>query len=252
MSASADQYLRSVLKAHACDHSGALAVANREIAPVVQAWGGSALLDIRLSGSVEKGTANAGSNDLDLFIRFSSTVETTLYNLYDGLLNVAAQRWQTRAQNVSIGVQCQGYHFDLVPARLQPGYRDWHWLWRSKARTWTQTNVERHIQTVRDSGRIEEIRILKLWRTQAGLDLPSFLLELAVIEALRGRSFNTLSANVLHALEWISNRIETVRLVDPANSSNIVSADLTGSERRAVALAAQRARHAQYFSEIVA
>lgn len=80
MSAFADQYLRAVLAAHACDHSGALAVANREIAPVVQAWGGSALLDIRLSGSVEKGTANAGSNDLDLFIRFSRAASRQVFH----------------------------------------------------------------------------------------------------------------------------------------------------------------------------
>lgn len=196
----ADEYLRSLLVTYQVDADGARAAAQRDIMPVLEAWAADQLLEVRVSGSVAKGTANAGTNDMDLFVALGSTTPGTLREIYTSLFNVARQYWPARAQNVSIGVQCSGYHFDLVPGRLQAGYQNWYSLWRSKAQNWTQTNVQRHIETVANSGRTQEIRILKRWRTVAGLDFPSFVLELAALEALAGRRHGELAANVWAAL----------------------------------------------------
>jgi hypothetical protein len=57
-------------------------------------------------------------------------------------------------------------------------------LYRSKPNTWTQTNISTYISHVVNSGRTDEIRILKIWRQLHGLTFPSFFLELAVINAL--------------------------------------------------------------------
>ena len=73
---------------------------------------------------------------------------------------------------------------DLVPGKRQNALSDDHSLYRRKADTWTKTNVLTHARTVVGAGRADEIRILKLWRNQKGLDLPSFYLELSVIRAL--------------------------------------------------------------------
>lgn len=250
----AETYLRSLLtkyRVDASDGSPLVRLANEQILPVLQQWRGQDLLDIRLSGSIAKGTANAGANDMDLFVPLRSAAQGNLGEIYRSLFNVCGQFWTTRAQNVSVGIQCGGYHVDLVPGKLQNGYTNWFSLWRNKANTWTQTNIDLQVQTVANSGRVDEIRILKLWRTLAKLEFPSFALELATIEALKGRRQGQLADNVWFALGWLQTHIETVRLVDPANTNNVVSDDMTLVEKRAAAQAAARARTAKYYSELV-
>lgn len=247
----ADQYLRNVLAQYQVNAVAAQAVAQQQIAPFVQHWAGQYLSGIQLSGSVAKGTANAGANDMDLFIAMSSTTPGTIKDIYESLHDLAAARWPTRRQNVSLGIQLVGFHFDLVPGRMQPGYQNWFSLWRNRAQTWTQTNIALQIQAVAHSGRTEEIRILKRWRTLAGLDFPSFVLELAVLRALHGRRLGDLANNVSAALDWLRDNMRTAQLVDPANTKNVVSDDLSANARAAIATAAGAARAQPYFSKFV-
>jgi hypothetical protein len=188
---------------------------------------------------------------MDLFVAMSSNTPGALRDIYESLYTLAAQRWPTRRQNVSIGIQVGGYHFDLVPGRLQPGYQNWFSLWRSKAQTWTQTNVALQIQTVANSGRTDEIRILKLWRTLAGLDFPSFILELAVLQALHGRRLGDLANNVSAALDWLRDNMRIAQIVDPANTNNVVTDDLSASDRWVIASAAGAARAQPHFSNFL-
>ena len=247
----ADQYLRYVLTTYQVNAAAAQAVAQQQIAPVVQQWAGQYLSGIELSGSVAKGTANAGANDMDLFIALSSSTPDTLKEIYESLHDLASARWPTRRQNVSIGIQLAGFHFDLVPGRKQSGYQNWFSLWRNKAQTWTQTNIELQIQTVAQSGRTEEIRILKRWRTLAGLDFPSFALELAVLQALHSHRRGDLANNVSAALEWLCGNMRTAQLLDPANTNNLVSDDLSATDRAKIAIAAGFARRQANFSNFV-
>lgn len=97
----------------------------------------------------------------------------------------------------------------------------------------------RHVAFVRSSTRLVEIRAAKIWSQLHGLDFPSFYLELAVIEALHGHRTGRPSANFMASLQWIADYLPSARLVDPANTNNIVSDDLTLAEKR---LIAQQAR----------
>jgi hypothetical protein len=248
---SPDDYLRSLLNRYKVDSAGARSVAQHQIAPILRAWGGTHLRDIRISGSIAKGTANAGANDMDLFIELTHTTPIDLQGIFESLLGVATQYWPAQRQNVSVGIRAGGYHFDLVPARLQAGYQNWFALWRDKAKTWTQTNVELQVQTVARSGRTEEIRILKRWRNLAGLDFPSFALELSALRALNGQPIGKLATNVSKVLSWLGANIETARLIDPANTNNIVSDDLTAAERSAIARAARAARAKPHYNDFV-
>jgi hypothetical protein len=248
----ADEYLRELLTKYRTDAAAPRAIADAAIYPVLQRWAGGHLRDVRLSGSVAKGTANAGGNDMDLFIELADDTPHSLQFIYASLLREATQHWPGAcAQNVSVGITCVGFRFDLVPARLQRGYQNWYSLWRNRAQTWTQTNVEMHIQTVQQSGRIEEIRLLKLWRTLAGLEFPSFILELAAIEALKGRRLGDLASNLSYALSWIGDNMLTVQLVDPSNTNNIVSDDLTPAEKLEISMTAQHARACRTFSDFL-
>jgi hypothetical protein len=146
-----------------------------------------------------------------------------------------------RKQNVSINVCVGAYDVDLVPAKRQDNQGRDHSLYRRKADTWTKTNVDKHIATVRAGGRLLETRILKLWRNQKRLEFPSFYLELTVIEALRYSRAGTLSARVASVLEYLCGSFVNARVIDPANTGNIISDELTVTEKHAVKRAAETA-----------
>lgn len=108
-----------------------------------------------------------------------------------------------------------------------------------------------HVDTVRNSGRLKEIRAIKIWRMLRGLDFPSLYLELFAIEALSGRSRMALADNVLHVLRTIGSSLASTRIVDPANTNNILSDDLTQSEKRQIATHADQSAREQYWENII-
>ena len=72
-----------------------------------------------------------------------------------------------------------------------------------------------------------------------------------MIEALKGRTVGNLAANVMTAFEYLRDRFPNARVVDPANSNNIVSTDLSSTAKAAIATAAGTARAAKTWGEIV-
>ena len=205
-------------------------------------WGNGYLLGIEPSGSFGKDTANRSSTDIDLFLTLSSSTPDTLAQIRNSLGNCLNQHgYQYRDQNVSLGINVAGNKVDLVPGKRQGQYGTDHSLFRRRANTWTKTNIQTHINLVRNSRRTEEIRAIKLWRDQWGLDFPSIYLELAALEALRGKPVGRLSENVADVLRYLSVRLTATRIVDPANTNNVISDDLSISGKQAVAAAAKRA-----------
>lgn len=229
-----DQYVQSALQRYVVNRGQAQSLAER-IAPSIRTWAGSQLSNLTYSGSYAKGTGNTISTDVDLFISLRADTQNSLKDIYGSLFNLAqSQGWSPRSQNVSIGISVSGRKIDLVPGRIQSGYQNYHSLYRRKADSWTQTNVKIHIDTVAKSGRVEEIRAIKLWRDLHNLAFSSFYLELSVIEALKGRSTNALASNVMHALNDLATNLSERRIIDPANSNNIISDDLSPIEKTAI------------------
>ena len=182
----------------------------------------------------------------------SSNTPGTLADLYGTLFNAVTQAgYIARKQNVSIGITVNGYKIDLVPARRQSQYGNDHSLYKSKAGSWTQTNINSHINHVKNSNRIEEIRLSKIWRQLHNLEFPSFYLELAVIDALKYSTAGNLSANFLKVLEFFRDSLPSTRYVDPANTNNIISDDLTAAQKIAISSQARLSRNQQNWRRIV-
>lgn len=250
---SADEYLGGILVRESVDRSINSPVRGvaQTIAPAIQKWSAGYLNSVSASGSFAKGTANKSGTDIDLFLSLTSNTPSTLKEIYDSLFNAMTQAgYSPKRQNVSINIRVGGYDVDLVPAKRQDAYSSDHSLYRRKANTWTKTNVDRHIAVVTGAGRELETRIVKLWRNQKGLDFPSFYLELTVIEALRGAG-GTLSSRVWRVFEYLRDSFSTARVVDPANTNNIISDDLTAAEKGAIKRAAETALAAKTWGEIV-
>lgn len=205
-----------------------------------------------MSGSRAKGTAITLSSDLDIFISLSSSSIGTLSDIYNSLFNyIYSQNIECRKQNVSIGIIYKGKNVDLVPGKRQHNYGDDHSIYRNKQNTWTQTNITTHINTVINSNRNIEIMATKIWRKRHGLDFPSIFLELSVIEAVKNLYHCDFDNNFWETLKWLSSNITSIRIIDPANSNNIISDDLTNIEKRAIAHMASVSLQKRDWNEII-
>lgn len=248
-----DEYLQNILQRESVDTGPYSPVRSvqAKIEPAIREWTGNYLSGISPSGSFAKGTANHSGTDIDLFISLAQHTPDALKEIYDTLFKKMTEKGYTpRRQNVSINIKVNGYSVDLVPAKRQDTYSDDHSLYRRKADTWMKTNVTKHVSHVKQGGRINETRIVKLWRNQKGLDFHSFYLELTVINALAGQ-YGTLSNNVLKVFQYFRDTFLNARVVDPANTNNIISDDLTAAEKAKVKATAEQALQAQNWNQIV-
>lgn len=256
---SADRYLQNILARETVDTGLYSPVRGVQdiVMPYLQQWGGQYLMAVSPSGSFAKGTANKSGTDIDLFVSVAPGTPNTLKEIYGTLFNKMEQAGgQPKRQNVSINIKVTvsgvTYSVDLVPARRQ----DWndfdHSLYRRRADTWTKTNVDTHIRHVSTSFRTQEMRVLKLWRNQQKLEFTSFYLEMTVIEALAGANYNSLADNVWKVFGYLNTKFENARVLDPANTNNILSDDLTLDEKRKIKAAAARALAASDWNQIIA
>ena len=240
----ADQYLLSLVRRETVDTGQSSPVRGviGVLRPALVKWGNNYLAGIAPSGSFAKSTAIRSGTDIDLFLSLRAETPDNLRDIYKTLFNAMQQAGYTpKKQNVSINIKVGAYDVDLVPAQRQDNVSSDHSLYRSKKDSWTKTNVQKHIATVRAGGRLLETRLLKLWRNQKGLDFPSFYLELTVIEALRYSQLSSPSDQVRRVLEYLRDSFVNARVQDPANTNNIISDDLTVAEKSAIKSAATRA-----------
>lgn len=140
-----------------------------------------------------------------------------------------------RKQNVSIGLEYQGHDVDIVPAK-RVNSQNWdrkndHYLWSTKKRNRMLTNIQKHIDIVKSSNAQDEIILAKLWKKKHNIDISSIYLEMLVIDSLKNNKTYSLDRDFLTTLKYISDNIVNKKVVDPANSNNIISDTLMHREK---------------------
>jgi hypothetical protein len=220
----------------------------RRLTPLLHSWGGDLLESVALSGSLAKGTALRGG-DVDVFLSLSPRLRAPLAAVHASLLN-HFRDFLPQPRNVSLRIRFEDRHLDLVPGRGREGSTH-HTLWQVRRNTWLQTDVAEQIRYVRLSGRLDEILALKIWRRRHGLRFPSFCLELAVIHALSSAPRLPLAASFLEVLRFLATDFPSARLLDPANSNNLVSDTLSEAERCRIAGAARISLNVAAWTEIL-
>ena len=224
--------------------------------PLLRGWSYHKYLEsVTLAGSHAKGT-DLKDSDFDIFLRLSPDAPGPLSAMQTSLWHRLQPVYQPVIRNVAVRIIFEGRSIDLVPARRRDTCDI---LWQARHNTWLKTDIEKQIRYVRSSGLIDEILALKIWRRRHALRFPSFLMELATIHALsRARgdcppiSKNQLCTNRSSApksagcpleisqsfpalLHFLATDFPTTRILDPANSNNIVSDLLTDVERLRIA-----------------
>lgn len=249
---SGQAYLTTILTNYAVNTSNNQHI-KTSFAPAIKQWANTNLLDFDFSGSTAKNTAVSCSSDVDFFISLSSSTTDTLANIYNSLFKKLSSYTDVvaRKQNVSIGVSWQGHNIDFTPGKKWSGNTSDHSLFKNKSTSWALTNVQKHINIVSSSNRIEEIRLTKIWRHNHSLDFPSIYLELFVIDALKGCQQGNLDANFQIILAALESSIQTKRIIDPSNTNNIISDDLTAADKKAIADTAHTSAQSRTWSNVV-
>ena len=252
----ADEYLQILINKYrvpsAAQGTPEFKAAN-SIYPIIQRWADNQLREVTFSGSNAKGTAIRGRTDIDLFISLKSETNETLKKIFSSLYNYMIRNGNssTKKQHVSIHLVHSSIEVDLVPAKHFGGNTEDHWLYVNRPnRERTKTNVNKHINLVRSSNRINEIILTKIWRLNHKLDFPSFYMELVVIEALKSKRAE-LAENFWTVLEYLSSSFVSARFIDPANLNNIISDDLTDTEKKYIAIQAKKSRSEKLWESIV-
>lgn len=219
------------------------------------------LTDCYYSGSLAKGTNTSLGSDCDIFLSYTSTWGIGLENLYKDVYSAIEKTKSNfsavvlkginiksiRRQNVSIGVTVtkkssfnssnpSEISIDVIPAKKQSTLEDDHdhSLFITTKKSWTKTNVQEHINLIKNSRRIKEIKLTKIWRDLNKLNFPSFYLELVVIEALKDSSFDDLSNNLKKIFIYLKDNFVGALFIDPANTGNRISDDLTQEEKEKI------------------
>lgn len=194
---------------------------------------------IREGGSKAKGTMIKESYDLDLTSYFAHDDDTggeTLEEIYDRTDEALEKKYATTRKGSAIRVRDSkdtDLHVDVVPGRFVEGKKGDVFLHRTTGdKERLKTNLDVHVQHVKDSGVIEAIRLMKLWREREKIKVKTFVLELLVVEMLVDKKDASLTDQLRHVWTEFRDNPEDLKVVDPANREGNDLSDLLNDDVR--------------------
>lgn len=209
-------------------------------------WAGDWLIEVKKSGSCAKGTAISLSSDIDYFVSVHEQFKVRLGGLervYDSLYDsLRSYGYEVRKQNVSSRVFLGDLKIDVTPGSSILSNAVEHSIYVSKIKSWRKTNVDKHIDDISKSRRLNEIKLIKIWRELHQLEFPSIYLEYLVIDILMNQPFGSLESNFRYTLSRLSDSEHNplfFRVADPASPRNILSDLLDRSEKDKIIFQAQ-------------
>jgi hypothetical protein len=250
-----DQYAASIVeKYRVVPDSNSTSHRAANVIPVLKQWGKQHLLGLTLSGAYAKNTAITLSSDVDVLVSLSPIADMEMKTIYWNLFKyLSDQDLHPHTRDVSIRLRSGGFNVDVIPA-CREGESSGNALlslFNKRSGQAVRTDIARHIHLVANSGRQQEICALKIWRERRSLDFPSLYLESTVLHALSSERFGQLADNVLTVLRYLSHRFEQEVVADPANADNILSNDLSASEKKAIATAARDALYEENWKKML-
>lgn len=204
-------------------------------------------------GSFGKNTMISDAFDLDIVAYWPSDCGYSLKGIYDSVGNTLRKHWDfVNPKNVGWELPFQGgFHIDVVPGRAIDSTFKYANLYRRDTDSSLQTSINVHIDTVRNSGRRDTIRLMKLWRAKRKVPFnKSLALELLTIEGCKGVQTDQLEKQAIASLTHIRDSIMTTSIIDPANTNNFISGGMSVSDKSAIQSAANAAIKAQFWTQV--
>lgn len=182
--------------------------------------------EIRYGGSKAKGTMIRESYDLDVICFFPHDEDgagETLEEIYNNIAEKLSSKYSIERKPSAIRLHGTDsgnpdFRIDVVPGRFIDDSKTDVWLYRSSGeKKRLKTNLDVHIEHVRDSGVTDAIRLLKLWRVRNSVGVKNFALELLAVDLLKDRKESSLPTQLRHVLEQFRDHVDDLSIEDPAN-----------------------------------
>lgn len=184
---------------------------------------------IRWAGSMAKNTMIRESYDGDMTCYFpheEDAAGATLEEIYNNTVEALANDYQVERKASAIRVRDKedwhtDFHIDVVPGRYTGDNDDDVFLHRTTGdKQRLKTNLQTHIDHIKDSGVVDAIRLVKLWKVRNGLDAAkTFMLELLVVKLLNKKKSSGLSTQLEHIWTEYRDHADNLAVEDPANPS---------------------------------
>ena len=225
-----NEYLQAVLKSQdLADDSPelkALTARRKDVEAILR----NALPDssptIRYGGSKAKGTLIKESYDLDIVCYFphdDTTAGETLEDIYNNVAAALEKNYSVERKRSALRLRDRDmvdFHIDVVPGRFTDDSKTDCLLYQENGeKCRLKTNLQVHIDTVRDSGVLDAIRLLKLWKVRKALDVKQFAFELLIIDLLSGHRNKPLTDQLIHVWTEFRDLDSPPKVEDPANPS---------------------------------
>ncbi len=203
-------------------------------------------------GSYAKNTMIRASYDLDIVLFWPSDSPFSLENLYRTAKGVLDSNWRTVVEKkVGLELPFEGdFHIDVIPGKFSSKDENYAYLYNNKTGGRFQTSIFVQVNYVKKSKREDVIRLMKLWKKRKDVPIKTFILEICVIEGCKGYDRSILESQLLAAFEYIRDNIQNTRIVDPSNSNNIISDDLSIEQKNRIRRLADQAIKAQNWNQV--
>jgi hypothetical protein len=183
---------------------------------------------IRYGGSRAKGTLIKEFYDLDIICYFThddTTAGETLEDIYNNVENALAAVYYIERKTSALRLKskdpisyAKDFHIDVVPGRFTDDSKGDAFIYQNAGeKKRLKTNLDVHITHVKESGVLDAIRLLKLWKVRRGIQVRQFAFDLLIIDLLCKKKTVSLDEQLRHVWTVLKGRTEPPVVQDPAN-----------------------------------
>jgi len=257
------EYLESLLidQQIPSDLKDALIEERNKVERIIQRGSVYGGIQVYNAGSFAKGTIILDSFDLDIVVYFPLELPISSKDIQEHTFNILYQAGYN-PQYKNVAIRCHrrfnqldypNFHIDVVPGRAIDENYEFAYLYSRDYEIRFRTSVYMHINVIRNTGRRDIMKLLKLWKSRQAINVQTFVLELLFLRFSDTNSAQTnsdLSDLLQECFTYITNTIIDIKLVDPANSQNVISNDLPEETKYQIREKAIEAKEAEIWEDV--
>ncbi|MDW8250563.1 MAG: nucleotidyltransferase [Myxococcales bacterium] len=196
---------------------------------------------IEVGGSMAKGTLVRAGYDLDTICYFANNDDgagQTLREIRDSVEEALKKEYVVKSRRSALRLTGRkkgslDFTVDVVPGRYVDNSKQDVFLFQEGGdKERLKTNLRKHIDHIKGSGHTDIIRLVKVWKLRADLDIKTFVLELLVIEALKSGTTFGLEGRLVAFWKALRDDIDDLKVEDPANPTGNDLASIFGDDER--------------------
>jgi tRNA nucleotidyltransferase (CCA-adding enzyme) len=226
-----NEYLRAVLASQQLEGDSAelkdLQSERAKVEEIIRKKFGS-VPTIRYGGSKAKGDLIKEWYDLDLICYFpfdSNAGGETLEDIYRNVRDCLSRNYYVEEKTSAVRLRnkdakefMRDFHIDVIPGRFTDDTKGDCFIYqKSLEKCRLKTNLDVHISHIKNSGVLDPLRLMKLWKVRRVIRLKNFVFELIVIDLLHGKKSSSLEDQLTHVWTKLRDSSEPIVVEDPAN-----------------------------------